>query len=514
MWNIFNPAEVNTPHTETGNFFQRIREILAERHPGIPNEPVFKPIIRLDFAGGQAIPPSANDFQTFADDCRDIVQAMVNDGNINMSHIEGFIIGNEPNMCWENQQGNNGGGGNGCGPEDEGSGVPAENYGDCFKICRSTMQQAHSSVKVYVAGPGLWNRQGAIWDAGQNAYVAAYHDNYFQRVIDRVGSECDGYALHTYGRYGGNDQDGSLEILETERFANSNQFHAFELFLHLLVRQYKRNGWNLGNKDIHITETNTLGRGGARPGDSYDDENDWMQNAYREIHCWNQCSDRPTIKSLCWFVYHYNNDNEHNNDNQWADFSLTQLTEARSDYNSLTQNGPAGCFDGVLENVQVDAQEIYRSCTIEGNNVTVGADGDLVLEGCYIQLQNFTMNETSGFHAYATACYSKTSKMADGETEAVEESISYDEEQVVIVYPNPFRDAFHVDYTLREATTVTMIVYNLLGQEVSRPIAGKYREAGPHQQSIEAERLPTGTYIYTLTIGEEQHTGKVIKTTH
>lgn len=65
-------------------------------------------------------------------------------------------------------------------------------------------------------------------------------------------------------------------------------------------------------------------------------------------------------------------------------------------------------------------------------------------------------------------------------------------------YPNPFNPATTLTFDLPVNQTVSLKVYNLLGQQVA-VIAEGYFRAGEHSFRFDASRLPSGIYFYTLT---------------
>ncbi len=77
-------------------------------------------------------------------------------------------------------------------------------------------------------------------------------------------------------------------------------------------------------------------------------------------------------------------------------------------------------------------------------------------------------------------------------------------------HPNPFDEATTITFDLPEARHVRLRVYNLLGQEVMRPVDG-FHEAGRHRVRIEAERLGAGVYLYTLEAGDFRATRRMVR---
>jgi len=67
-------------------------------------------------------------------------------------------------------------------------------------------------------------------------------------------------------------------------------------------------------------------------------------------------------------------------------------------------------------------------------------------------------------------------------------------------YPNPFNPMTQIKYQLPEATHVTLIVYNMLGQVVAQ-LVNEYKPAGYHSAWFDATYLASGTYIYKITAG-------------
>ena len=64
-------------------------------------------------------------------------------------------------------------------------------------------------------------------------------------------------------------------------------------------------------------------------------------------------------------------------------------------------------------------------------------------------------------------------------------------------YPNPFNPTTTIEYSLPQSGDVSLIVYNLLGQEVAKLVNGKL-DAGYHEVTWDASNMASGVYIYRL----------------
>ena len=64
-------------------------------------------------------------------------------------------------------------------------------------------------------------------------------------------------------------------------------------------------------------------------------------------------------------------------------------------------------------------------------------------------------------------------------------------------YPNPFNPTTTIRYSLPEAGSVKLTLYDILGQEV-RIIFNEFKEAGVHDFNFNSEELNSGIYIYKI----------------
>jgi hypothetical protein len=76
-------------------------------------------------------------------------------------------------------------------------------------------------------------------------------------------------------------------------------------------------------------------------------------------------------------------------------------------------------------------------------------------------------------------------------------------------YPNPFNPATKIDYTVAQATRVTIRVYNVLGEEVAT-LLNEEVQPGTYQAVFDASRMASGVYYYKMTAGSFTETKKMM----
>ncbi|KPK95574.1 hypothetical protein AMJ80_04825 [bacterium SM23_31] len=76
-------------------------------------------------------------------------------------------------------------------------------------------------------------------------------------------------------------------------------------------------------------------------------------------------------------------------------------------------------------------------------------------------------------------------------------------------YPNPFNPVTTISFQIPEASKVTLVVYDILGREVTRLIDGNLH-AGYHSATWNASTAASGIYIYRLQAGEFSNTKRML----
>lgn len=78
-------------------------------------------------------------------------------------------------------------------------------------------------------------------------------------------------------------------------------------------------------------------------------------------------------------------------------------------------------------------------------------------------------------------------------------------------YPNPFNPSTKIDFALTLPGMTTLVVYNMLGQEVASLVKEELK-AGSYSVTFDAANLSSGLYFYKLTSGSYSATRKMILT--
>ncbi len=76
-------------------------------------------------------------------------------------------------------------------------------------------------------------------------------------------------------------------------------------------------------------------------------------------------------------------------------------------------------------------------------------------------------------------------------------------------YPNPFNPTTVVSFQLPVASSVRLVVYDLLGREMAVPVNGK-KEPGNYSVTWDASGLASGVYFYRLTAGNFVQTRRML----
>lgn len=76
-------------------------------------------------------------------------------------------------------------------------------------------------------------------------------------------------------------------------------------------------------------------------------------------------------------------------------------------------------------------------------------------------------------------------------------------------YPNPFNPETRIHYEVRQTGIISLTVYDALGNEIETLVNGK-KTPGIYSVVFKASSLPSGIYLYKLSIGDYSDTRKMV----
>lgn len=116
-----------------------------------------------------------------------------------------------------------------------------------------------------------------------------------------------------------------------------------------------------------------------------------------------------------------------------------------------------------------------------------------------------TWNDTTWLNSNQVVyTWSKTTAVTDNRTLPLHDDLWEN-------YPNPFNPSTQIRYTLGMESTVTLKIYDILGNEIATLVNGR-KQAGEHTVTWNARNVPSGVYFYTIMAGEFIQTKKMVVT--
>jgi hypothetical protein len=76
-------------------------------------------------------------------------------------------------------------------------------------------------------------------------------------------------------------------------------------------------------------------------------------------------------------------------------------------------------------------------------------------------------------------------------------------------YPNPFNPSTTIQYSIKERTSVELVLYDILGREVE-VLVNEEQDAGQYKINLNAGGLASGVYFYKIQAGEYAEVKKMI----
>jgi len=167
---------------------------------------------------------------------------------------------------------------------------------------------------------------------------------------------------------------------------------------------------------------------------------------------------------------------------------------------------------GCRANIDLDANNNYQ----EGHNINIEAGNKITasneIEDCadvtydagsiIILSEGFHAHEDSKFHAFIDGC---------GNGNALDPKKSVEDSSLTLSnYPNPFTGQTTIEYNLPDDSSVTLIVTDMTGRQISVLVNNEVKTKGQHTTVFDGANYPAGMYYYTIQAGEYSGTQKMI----
>lgn len=81
---------------------------------------------------------------------------------------------------------------------------------------------------------------------------------------------------------------------------------------------------------------------------------------------------------------------------------------------------------------------------------------------------------------------------------------------VVAISPNPVSNSTDINFTLQNASEVSISIFDIMGKEV-KTITNSTEAAGFHSYTIDVTSLPSGNYVYRVVAGDAVSSGNIVK---
>jgi hypothetical protein len=246
----------------------------------------FTLIIRINKIFGTTVPTNPSEYDAFAAACAAKVTTFQN-------YCHRWIIGNEMNADFEGN-------------------IPAGNYITLYQKCRTQIHAVQPEAEVLVAAVAPWNSS----QKPSGPYGSSCWLNYMYQLVNTLGDEADGYAIHAYGGRGG-DSD--------PRDDSDWGFGVFKRWMEIIdANAFAR------TKPVYLTEMNHAadGQGSTAGYPKYPYPAGYIQRLFQAINTWN-IGNAHKIRCAAWFAYA---------NGGFPGYDITLNSQMRDDFSAATRD--------------------------------------------------------------------------------------------------------------------------------------------------------------------------------
>lgn len=158
--------------------------------------------------------------------------------------------------------------------------------------------------------------------------------------------------------------------------------------------------------------------------------------------------------------------------------------------------------------------KVYFGCTFGTYYYCYSNDGDLLW---YLLLEGHEVDNSPAFGEDGTLYIGVHKGPNKYSMLAIKDSPSSQADDLHILrfwellqnFPNPFNPTTTIKFTIPESSFVSLRVYDLLGNEITKLIS-EFQLAGGYEITFNGSDLPSGVYFYNLTTGSYTSTKKML----
>jgi hypothetical protein len=148
---------------------------------------------------------------------------------------------------------------------------------------------------------------------------------------------------------------------------------------------------------------------------------------------------------------------------------------------------------------------------LPGFEVQAGANFEARIEPCGVSKSQKSASAGQDFILEKVRSITLPISKVQDISDFVKAKATPDKETILSAYPNPFGGAMTVAYSLEQTTTVSIVVTDLLGKQITTLANETTQTQGKHELYWQADHLPKGVYLLTLKTSDTVQTIKVIK---
>ena len=154
-----------------------------------------------------------------------------------------------------------------------------------------------------------------------------------------------------------------------------------------------------------------------------------------------------------------------------------------------------GCLVGEGNALCSDIEFIFSNDTLILEYIGIGID---------FYEQTFIVSDSGGLSDTALVYFNLNRPEGTSDIGSIPHEYSLSQN-----HPNPFNPVTTIEYTLPRSGEVSLIVYNLLGEQVVR-LVNNFQSAATYEISWDASSVASGIYFYRLQSGDFVQTRKML----